>query len=312
VRDLPGDLPAALFVVLHIPAQSPSMLATILAGAGAMPALQPKDGQEIEHGHIYVAPPDCHLLVVEGRVRVIRGPKENRHRPAIDPLFRSAAFTSCHRAVGVVLTGSLDDGTAGLRAIKRCGGIAVVQDPADAVFPSMPRSAIEHVDVDYIAPLAGIAPLLVQLAYEPARESDHPMDKKLEIENKILHMPHQDPEALDKLGTPSYFTCPECHGTLWEMQDGELTRFRCRVGHAYSADSMFAEHSDAVEDALWVAMRTLEESITLSRRMADRAKEQDRPMLEKRYRARAEETERHALVIRQLLLSDRANEQPTA
>jgi two-component system chemotaxis response regulator CheB len=170
VGSLPADLPAAIFLVLHIPAQSPSLLPDILNRAGPLHAVHPVDGQAIEYRHIYAAPPDYHLMVEKGIVRIVRGPKENRHRPAIDPLFRSAARTYGTRVVGVILTGSMDDGAAGLLAIKRRGGKAIVQDPQDALFASMPQSAIAHVEVDHVVPLFDMAPLLTKLAHEQAAE----------------------------------------------------------------------------------------------------------------------------------------------
>jgi len=168
VHGLPADLPAAIFVVLHIPAQGSSLLPDILNRAGPLKAIHPTDNAEIERGHIYIAPPDHHLLVEQGHVRIVRGPRENRHRPAIDLTMRSAALSYGPRTIGVILTGALDDGTAGLRAIKLRSGLAVIQDPKDALYSSMPRSALEHIQVDYCVPLAEIGPLLTQLAYQPA------------------------------------------------------------------------------------------------------------------------------------------------
>jgi two-component system chemotaxis response regulator CheB len=167
LRTLPKDLPAALFVVLHIPAQSPSLLPDILNRVCPLTVLHPEDGAKIVYGHVYVAPPDHHLLVEQGHICVTRGPRENRHRPAIDPLFRSLAYAYGPRVTGVVLTGALDDGTSGLLAIKQCDGIAVVQDPGEALYPSMPQSAIDHVTVDYCLSLAEIGPLLTRLAHDP-------------------------------------------------------------------------------------------------------------------------------------------------
>ncbi len=189
VGSLPAGLPAAVFLVLHIPAQSPSLLPDILNRAGPLHALHPVDGQAIQYGHIYVAPPDHHLMVEEGIVRIIRGPKENRHRPAIDLLFRSAARTYSSRVVGIILTGSMDDGTAGLLAIKRCGGETIVQDPQGALFSSMPQSAIAHVEVDHVMPLSDMGPLLAQMAHEPAEEQgSFPVPEDMEMETKLAAM----------------------------------------------------------------------------------------------------------------------------
>jgi len=300
---MPANLPAALFLVLHIPAESPSLLPDILNRSGPLRASHPADGEAIQYGRIYIAPPDQHLLVEEGIVRVIRGPKENRHRPAIDPLFRSAARTFGTRVVGVVLTGSLDDGTAGLLAIKRRGGIAVVQDPRDALFTSMPQSAIAHVDVDHVVPLFSVGSLLVQLAHEQvAAQGSFPVSRDMEMETKLAAMDMSEEQSGEYVGTPSVFSCPECGGVLWEVRDGNLLRFRCRVGHAYSVDSVLAGQSEAVEEALWRALKTLEESISFSRRIANDARKGGKDRLAKRFEERIQETERHSAAIRQLLV----------
>lgn len=305
VRDLPVDLPAAVFIVLHIPAQSPSLLPSILNRAGPLTARHPQDNAPIEHGRIYVAPPDHHLLIDGDRVRVMRGPKENRHRPAVDPLMRTAARTYGPRVVGVILTGSLDDGTAGLQAVKTRGGIAVVQDPHEALYPSMPRSAMENVAVDYCLPLAEIVPTLVRLASEPAPdEASFPVPPGMELESRIVGM---DMDALhneERSGTPSVFSCPECNGVLYEMQDGDLTRFRCRVGHAFSAETMLAEQAEELETALWMAMNTLEESASLSRRMMQNSRERGHTMIARRFEDKVREAEQRAEVIRQVLMKE--------
>ncbi|MBV9691033.1 MAG: chemotaxis protein CheB [Ktedonobacteraceae bacterium] len=300
---LPADLPAAVFIVLHIPAQSPSLLPEILSRAGPLRAIHPTDGEAIQHGRIYVALPDHHLLVEAGYVRVVRGPRENRSRPAVDPLFRSAALAYGPRVIGVILTGSLDDGTAGLLAVKRRGGLAVVQDPDDALYSSMPRSALTHVNADYILPVTNIGPLLARLAREPAAEEGaYPVPEDMELETKMAEMDRSAMNNGAPGGTPSVFSCPECGGVLWELQDGDLLRFRCRVGHAYSVDTVLAGQSEVVEEALWVALKTLEESISLSRRMAVDAHKRGKDWLAKRFEEKLQQTEQHATLIRQVLL----------
>jgi two-component system chemotaxis response regulator CheB len=273
-----------------------------LTRVGPLEATQPEDGELIAKSHIYVACPDHHLLIEPGRVRVARGPKENRHRPAIDPLFRSAAVAYGPCVTGVILTGSLDDGTHGLLAVKQRGGIAVVQDPSDAYYPSMPLSAIRNVQVDYIVPLSKIPALLVRLTGETApEEGAYPVPENMEIEANVAAMRQPTEEELNRIGTPSTFACPDCHGTLWEMHNGDMVRFRCRVGHAYSVESMFAQHSESLENALWGSLRALEESAALARRMANRAREQGHQHLEKLYSEKVVEQERHAEIIKKLL-----------
>jgi two-component system chemotaxis response regulator CheB len=299
------NLPAAVFVVLHIPAQSPSLLPHILNRAGSLKAVQATDDMKIEHGHIYVAPPDHHMLVERDKVCVVHGPKENRHRPAIDPLFRSAALAYGPRVIGVILTGSLDDGTAGLLAVKRRGGIAIVQDPDEALYPSMPMSALANVEVDYTLRLASIGPLLGQLANKPAKEEGgYPMSEDMEKETKLAEMDLAIMHNNEHVGTPSAFSCPECGGVLWEIQDGDLLRFRCRVGHAFSVESVLAEQSEALEEALWVALKTLQESADLAQRLAQQAHQRGHEWLARRFDQNLQDAEQRAELIRRVLLKN--------
>jgi two-component system chemotaxis response regulator CheB len=291
-----------VFVVLHTQPQGPGLLPDILSRSGPLPACHPEDGDPIRPGEIYVAPPDHHLLIDGDRVRVTRGPKENRHRPAVDPLFRSAALHYGPQVVGVVLSGALDDGTAGLQAIKQRGGVTVVQDPLEALYPSMPQSAMNNVALDYCLPVAEIPPLLARLARESAADPvDYPVPPRLQLEAQMADY-QPAPLAQESVpGIPSVYACPECHGVLWEIEDGSLLRFRCRVGHAYTADSMMAVHAESLEDSLWIALRALEESASLARRMAENSRAHNRVQMAAQYQAKATEREYHAHQIRAVL-----------
>lgn len=288
VRALPLDLGVPIFVVQHIPNSTVSVLPTILNRAGGLRAFHPEDNQEIVPNRIYVAPSDHHLLIEDGRVRVWRGPEENRHRPSIDALFRSAARTHGVGVIGVVLTGFLDDGTNGLIVIKQCGGTAIVQDPEDAASPGMPQSAVERVDVDYVLPLAEIPRAIVKLVRKaPAQEGERHMAEPTEAGEK-----------------PSTLTCPDCHGALWELAEGDALTFRCRVGHIYSADGMYSAQADSVERALWAATRSLEESAALSRRLAQRARDREQSAAARLFEQRASDKEKHATLLREVLEND--------
>jgi two-component system, chemotaxis family, protein-glutamate methylesterase/glutaminase len=301
LRGLPGDLPAAVFLVTHTSADSPSVLAQVLDRHAKIPVKEATDGEPIRHGRVYVARPDRHLLLEERRVRVVRGPKQNRHRPALDPLFRSAAVAFGPRVIGVVLTGNLDDGTAGLRAIKNRGGLAIVQDPREALFAGMPQSALNHVDVDHVLPVAAIAGA-VQAAVEEAVEMVTPApdpDLEVEVRSDAGEGRMEDMEAI---GTPSVFSCPECSGTLWEVGEADLPRFRCRVGHAYTAENLVAQQDEAAEDTLWAALRSLEENVTLARRMTERFRgAAGMASLAARYARKADTLDKHARDLRRLL-----------
>lgn len=303
VRDLPANLPASIFIVLHLPATGPSVMPDILNRVTRLKALNPKDYQKIEYGHIYIAPSNYHLLVHRGYIRLTQGPKENSHRPAVDPLFRTAARAYGKRVVGVVLSGTLDDGTAGLIAIKSRQGVAVVQDPEDALFSGMPKSAISRVKVDYILPVAEISSLLEKLAHEPvAEEPDNPVSKSLELESKIAEFDIAAMEAEQNLGTPSQLSCPSCGGQLWEHKNGQLLQFRCRIGHAWSEESLAEEQKASLEQALWTALRALEENAAFLSRLAERSRNRNQPAIAQRFEMQAEEVKTQALVIRQVLI----------
>jgi two-component system, chemotaxis family, protein-glutamate methylesterase/glutaminase len=301
---LPPDLPAAVFVVLHLPSTRTSALPDILSRRGPLPATHVKDGEPIEPGRVYVAPPDHHVLLRSGHVHLARGPRENGHRPAVDPLFRSAAREYASRVIGVVLSGALDDGTAGLAAIKTRGGLAVVQEPADALYPGMPTSALEHVRVDHVQPAAAMGELLARLTAEPAGAAN-PAPANMEVEVEVEGFSLEAMEG-EHPGKPSGFSCPDCNGVLWEIQDGDLQRFRCRVGHAWSPESLLTQQSEGLEAALWIALRSLEERAALARKLAAPARRRGHTITASRFEEQAAEAQQAARLVRNLLL-DRAN-----
>jgi two-component system chemotaxis response regulator CheB len=297
---LPANLRAAVFVVLHLPPQGESHLPHILSRAGALQAILAQDGEEIRYGRILIAPPDRHLLLTQAQVRVVYGPRENYFRPAIDPLFRSAALAFGPRVIGVVLTGALDDGASGLVAIKREGGLAVVQDPETAAFPSMPSAALNYVDADACLPVTALASKIVALTKTEAPMPETPHDTSdLEREVNIAGLDLSVIEHDQKQGALVPITCPECHGPLWEIAGDGPLRYRCRVGHAYTAEAMESSLARETEDALWTALNTLEESAKLYGRLAAQATA-DREKT-RRYAQAAQDYQSRAGVIRKLL-----------
>lgn len=313
VRHLPGNLPAAVFVVLHMPPNNPSVLPRILERYSTLEVSPAAHGAAIVPGRIYVARPDHHLLLKPGMIDLSRGPRENGHRPAVDPLFRTASRAYGPRVIGVVLSGNLDDGTAGLLAIKRRSGLAVVQDPDEAMYNGMPGSAVANVAVDHVASIASMGLLLARLVAEPV--PDHAMELFMSQRNNEPHPPEPKQDAAESgtssshpaevAGPPSMFTCPECGGSLWEFKDGELIRFRCHVGHAYTAESMLSEQDQMVESAMWTALRTLEESAALSRRLETRSRHGGHVLSAENFSRRAAEAEERAATIRRALVTDR-------
>jgi two-component system, chemotaxis family, protein-glutamate methylesterase/glutaminase len=303
-KQLPDNLNAAVFIVWHVSPYSTSLLPDILSRSGKLEAKHPADGESIQKGKIYVAPPDRHLLLEAGRIRLAKGPKENRFRPAVDPLFRSAAYAYGARVVGVVLTGALDDGTAGLWAIKDRGGIAVVQDPAEAEQPSMPSSALNNVQIDYCLPISEIPPLMVTLTQQTVEQAGPAVSKQLEIETKIALGADSAELDVTQLGKISEFTCPDCHGSLTRINNGNLQRFRCHTGHSFSNGSLVAELTDSVEQSLWTTIRAVEERIRLLKNLAQHASTLKQTELSNALSRELQENEHRADVLRQIAMRD--------
>lgn len=272
VSGLPAEFPAAVLVAVHI-GNNRSVLPELLAAHSALAVRHAADGEILTPGTVLIAPPDRHLLVTANRVQLSHGPKENFARPAIDPLFRSAAIAHRECVIGIVLTGTLDDGTVGLQAIKAYGGMALVQDPAGADAPGMPLSALEHVEVDLCLPLDRIADELVRLVDEPIVSNHHPVSAESSQEDQFASGGLSRMEDLDKIANPSAFTCPECGGSLWEIEGAMPQRFRCHVGHGYTAQTLIYLQDHVVEDALWAAVRALHEKENLLKRFATSASE---------------------------------------
>ena len=272
----------------------------MLARASTLPVVAAKDGMPVRSGRVVVAVPDFHLVLSDGTVRVARGAKENRNRPSIDVLFRSAAATFGPRAIGIVLSGMLDDGAAGLWSIKRQGGIAIVQDPSEADYAAMPQNAMDTTDVDFSLPAAQIGKKLVALTAETVSgEKDAPQAMSDEV--RMATENDSNIDQLDRLGERTPFTCPECGGVLWELSDTGKPRFRCHVGHAYSMATFEAEQGVRVEAALWAALRVLEENQRLARRLADAAAERGNRRSQTYHEETAQSSEQHAGALREIL-----------
>ena len=299
---LPADLPASLFVVQHVTPTARSVLPELLDRAGPLTAERAEDGEAIRPGRIYVAPPDQHLLLAPGRMLLRRGPQENRTRPAADPLFRSAAAAYGGRVVGVVLTGLLDDGSAGLIAVKRCGGVSMVQDPAEAQWPDMPRNALLRDSVDHCLGLKALAAMLGVLARQPAGESP-PVPPEVAAEARIAEQEMAGMIEGATVGTPSRLGCPHCGGVLNEIAEDRAVRFRCQTGHAYGPESLAAAQADGLEQALSAAVRTHRDRVALFRRMEAVARERGLLASADRWRDAAAESDRSAVLITDALLA---------
>ncbi len=305
IAGLPRHLEAAVFVVWHMAPDVRGILPDVLNTLQTLPAGHAIDHEPIRNGRIYVAPPDRHLLIENDHIRVTQGPKENRFRPAIDPLFRSAAFTFGTRVIGIVLSGGLDDGSAGLWTIKQRGGLAIVQDPEEADVPAMPQNALATIEADYILRTADIPAVLIRLVKEempkplPGPVSAEEVEKtareiNIQLESDTLQ------QHVMGLGQLSPYTCPECHGVLTTLREGNLVRFRCHTGHAFSADSLLASLTENIESNLWNAIRSMQESILLLNHLGDHLAEANQPKLAAVYFKKAREAESRSRQLQQI------------
>jgi len=278
VRSLPADFPHAMLIVLHVSPTGTSVLPAILARACRLPVCAPADGEQMRPGHVYVAPPDCHLVVEDTHLRLSQAPRENGHRPAIDPTMRTAANACDGATIGIVLSGSRDDGTAGLMAIKASGGTAIVQDPDEALYPAMPLSALAHVEPDAVLPIAAMARWI--LGHDPqtnrapmsSNSPTHPTDPGSPTgpidATHLAFVDTADDQSGSATGEGTRYTCPDCGGVLFERREGLLERFECSVGHVFSIESLSSAQAEALENALWAAVRSLEDRAALLRRRA--------------------------------------------
>ena len=301
IGQLPAGLPAAIFIVQHMaPENSGEGLVHVLGRHKAFRCGLATHGEVFEKGRIYIAPPDCHLLVKERSVLVTKGARENRYRPGIDPLFRSAAVSHGPRVIGVVLTGMLDDGTAGLMAIQKCGGVTLVQDPQDAAYPDMPQSALNNMQVDYCVPVSAMGRLLEKLTHEAAGERKAiPDDVRAEAE--IAERVLSDVPQVNALGNQVPYGCPNCGGVLWEMNNRDVQRFRCHTGHSFTAAALLTSQAERIEETLWISLRMFEERRNLLNNMAQRPKIS--PVMKSSYEQRGRETEVHIARIHDMLVA---------
>ncbi|MGM0631915.1 MAG: chemotaxis protein CheB [Pseudomonadota bacterium] len=259
VAQFPRDFPAPVFVVNHMSADSTGeALVNVLNESGGLRCVQAYDEQVFEKGNIYLAPPDQHMLLVEGKILITKGARENRSRPAIDPLFRSAAVAYGNRVIGIILTGYLDDGTSGMMAIKRCGGVCIAQDPEDASYPDMPRSVVANVGADHCVSIARMGTLLSDLV-NGALPEEKQIPEDIVIEARIAQRVLSDLPSVEALGEQVPYNCPDCGGVLWQMEEGDLLRYRCHTGHAFTSSALHAQQTAKIEETLWVALRMFEE-----------------------------------------------------
>ncbi|HLH88885.1 MAG TPA: chemotaxis protein CheB [Xanthobacteraceae bacterium] len=296
-QKLPADFPASILVVIHLSSEFHSALDTILSHAGPLTASFAEHGERLRYGHIFIAPPKSHLLLDGDHLTLGHGPRENNARPAIDPLFRSVAACCGPRAVGAVLTGTLGDGASGLQALQQCGGIAVVQDPADAAFAEMPLNALRALRPDHVAGLHDMPALLARLAREPAGAPVE-VPPAIKLETDIARTGRSSMSTLDRIGRRSVLACPECHGVMWEIDEGDVVRYRCHIGHAYTADLMSLALDASLRQALGAATRALDERIALARKLHRQSEESGHRLVAASWARKLREAEEEARTLR--------------
>jgi two-component system chemotaxis response regulator CheB len=304
IGQLPTDLPASIFIVQHMePHDSGEPLLRRLIRHKAFHPKLAEDGERFKPGHLYIAPPDNHLLLKKTRLLVTKGARENRNRPGIDPLFRSAAVAHGSRVIGVLLTGLLDDGTAGLIAVKRSGGVTVVQDPRDAAYSGMPLSALDHANVDYCVSIMEMGPLLTTLVSKPHGKS-RAVHQEVRIEAVIAERVLSDISQVNTLGEQVPYNCPGCGGVLWKIDGPGEKRYRCHTGHSYTGLSLLASQAEKIEEMLWISLRMFEERKNL---LTSLSKESAAAALRSQHRRKARETQGYIDRIRAMLLDPRSN-----
>ncbi|KTD16257.1 chemotaxis protein CheB [Legionella jordanis] len=299
---LPVDFPAALFIVKHIGTR-PHSLPQLLQRVCKLNVREATHNQKVEPGKVYVAPPGLHMIISNGRIQLNAGPRINYCRPAIDPLFYSAALSNGPRTIAILLSGMLDDGSAGLAAIKQCNGIAMVQDTTEAEYPDMPRNGLKNASVDYCLPTIEMADVLqgiVSTSLKGNEASICPESERIKIETEMQLSHNASEEKLNQIGVPSDFTCPICHGALWKINNKQINRYSCRVGHAFGLDSLVDGYEVSTEEALWAALRALQEKEELFKAIAEKA-QRDKSGYEKNFSERAKLTEKHVKILRSIL-----------
>lgn len=305
ISGLPQSLDASVFIVWHMPADVRGVLPQVLNKLQGLFAAHAVDMEPVKPGRIYVAPPDHHLVLEDEYVRVTRGPKENRFRPAIDPLFRSAALAYGSRVIGIILSGALDDGSMGLWTVKQYGGVAMVQDPSDADVPSMPQNAIRSVEPDYVLPVAEMAAILTRMIREPVPTvqglPEHHERTKFEIG---IAMEKRTQNHLLEFGELSPYTCPECHGVLSSFQEGRNSRFRCHTGHSFSVETLLASVTETIEESIWSAVRSVQESVLLLNHIGDHFAETNQPKLAALYFRKAASARERVELLRKAVLQN--------
>jgi two-component system chemotaxis response regulator CheB len=301
---LPRDLPASIFVVLHLDPSDNGLFASNLSYQSALPVEVPGKDSVVEPGRVYVCRADHHLIVQDGRVRTVRGPRENLWRPSIDVLFRSAAVNYGSRVIAVLLSGELDDGTAGMGAVKTCGGITVLQDIGQAEFTSMLRAAADEVAIDHEATIEEMPPLLRALVDQPAPEVPPP-PAQLVAEAQLAEATVRRHDPVFQNDDPSVFSCPECGGPLWPSGEGQ-PGYRCLVGHAFNPSTLLAGTDDEVERTVWAAIRLFEQRLRLEKKMAKEEGSKGHAIRSELYAERAAESEHHARMLRELLEAARS------
>jgi len=305
IERLPATLEACVLVVIHTTPSEDGVLPRVLERVSALPVTFANNGDALKRRHVYVARPDAHLVVTRHGLGLVHGPRENGFRPAIDPLFRTAARELGPRVIGVILSGALSDGTYGLSLVKHCGGIAIVQDPGEAIISSMPLSVLKDVDVDHVLRASDIAGAIERLTREDAdAEGGHAMAPPKDLEPQLRSKETRVAEMQDLFGPPSALTCPDCGGALWEVQDGRVLRYQCHVGHQYAPDNLEAEQREAVDSALWSAVRVLEEHAELKMRLARRVKAGGLTAMSEGFAEGARDAHEQAQRIRSLLFDN--------
>ena len=303
VQTLRKGLNVAYCIVLHLSRKGiGDFVVHRLSKATSMPCSLAEDKGVIQRDNIYIARPNQHMLLKDNKIILGGGPEENRFRPSVDVLFRSAAVSYSSHAIGIILSGMLDDGTSGMWAIKRCGGTCVVQDPNQAEYPEMPLSIINNMEADHVVTLDEIGTTIAKIVKQK-RGRKKSVPEEVVLESKIAEKTAVSINAIEKIADTSVFACPDCGGNLWEMKDDIIKRYRCHIGHAYTEKDLVVKQAETASNTLWVALRMMEERKHLLRKLELENAKKGHKFSSSTNAEKHDEMERHINKLKEILFA---------
>jgi two-component system chemotaxis response regulator CheB len=304
LKQLTDDIKVAAFVVMHLSKQSiGDLLVKRLQKYTSFTCKIPMHGETIKEQHVYIAMPDHHLMVSQNKILLGHGPMENRYRPSIDALFRSAAVNFAPKVIGIILTGMLEDGASGMYAIQKSGGVCIIQDPGEAKYSDMPQAVLNTLKPDYAIPVSEMGGAIKDAISNLKRKKKGKIPSDIIKEAAIAERVNIGIEEVKNPGEVSVISCPDCGGSLWEMKGNGFTRYRCHLGHAYSQEGLVSSMEVSTESTLWTALRIIEERRNLLRQIGNKESKNGKSTLAATYLKRSAELEAHIGKLKEILFA---------